>query len=435
MSSAPAEPQVLDALSDTEPLRVLRRVLLRDRHVFSAEDMDLVHGAGDWLEAWPETFAVVGYELSRTLLRDQRFGVEDSASFARRLPQWQEHPAARSFMRELLSVNGATHGRLRETLSQPFVPPGSTRMFEIVSSVVEECLAPATEALRKGRAVQAEELCALVPLLSIGRLLGLPDSLAQFMAVRVDVFSDLLRCNFRSRRKLAAADRAVQEMQNALREVMARDDLVVDGLIAELCRRQPELPEALDEEGLLANVILLYSAGFDTTRSLLSHAISTLAHEEGVLADLRAEPALLIRFIREIERLHPPIPLTTRMCSSEVTVAGCTFPAGSHVLVFIDAANRDPAVPGREDPHRLCYRAPSSRSISFGAGARTCLGLPMARELSEVALRHVVEHWPDIAPAGPAAGGEQRPGHSPATGSFAAPSVVTRSQPQHHEGR
>lgn len=395
MSSALADVEARTS-DHTDPHQVLRRVLLSEPYAFSPAEMDLVRTAGRVVEAWPGTFATVDYELSRAVVRDRRFTVEDSTIFAQRFPEWQDHAASRSFMRELLSINGESHRRLREVMSQAFVPPGSARMQEIVASTVIECMRPAAQALREGLEVRADVLCARIPLLAIGRLLGLPDSMAELMASRSDAFSDVIRCNFMSRRKLLTADTAVREMQEAVREVMARGDLADDGLVTQLLRERSTMPDLLDDEGLLANIILLYSAGYDTTRSLLGHAVETLATDAQILPDLRTNPQRQARFLREIERLHPPIPLTTRLTREGATVLGYTFPAGSHLLLLIDAANRDPKVVTSDDPHGLAYATTPGKSLSFGGGARTCLGLPMARALSEATLRHVVEEWPDV---------------------------------------
>jgi cytochrome P450 len=384
-------------IATTDPLQVLRRVLLREPYVFPEAEMDRVRLAGPSFEPWPGTYALVGYELSRAVLREPCLVVEDSRAFGERFPRWREHVATRSFMRELLSVNGETHRQLREVLSQAFVPPGKARMQHIVSATVLEIMSGADEALRQGLEVILEPLCSRIPLLSIGRLLGLPDDMAEFMAARSDTFSDLIRCNFMSRRRLLDADVAVREMQDAVRHVIAADEVAPAGLLADLLRQRTNVPDALDEEGLLANVILLYSAGYDTTRSLIGHALRTLAGDPSLVRDLRSEQSRLIRFIREIERLHPPIPLTSRFAQVDVAVGDHHYPAGSHVFVLIDAANRDPAVAGELGPHQLSYTGHSSRSLSFGAGARTCLGLPMARALTEATLAHVLAEWPDVA--------------------------------------
>jgi cytochrome P450 len=68
------------------------------------------------------------------------------------------------------------------------------------------------------------------------------------------------------------------------------------------------------------------------------------------------------------------------------------------VLVILAAANRDPdAFP---DPNRFVFDRPNRQHVALGHGLRYCLGVPLARLESRIALQTVCERWPTIRQAG-----------------------------------
>ena len=101
---------------------------------------------------------------------------------------------------------------------------------------------------------------------------------------------------------------------------------------------------------------------------------------------LAENPDMAPCFVDELLR-HTPIALSSvRTTREDVELAGLIFPTGTHVVVNLAAANRDPQVydePERFDVHRIGPPA----MMTFGGGLHYCLGAHLARvELAE-ALR------------------------------------------------
>jgi cytochrome P450 len=147
----------------------------------------------------------------------------------------------------------------------------------------------------------------------------------------------------------------------------------------------------------LANLILLLVAGFETTTNLLGNGLHLLLQRPQHAARLRDDPELAPAFVEEILRYDSPVQLTERFAGVDAEVGGVPVPAGSELILFLGAANRDPqrfADPDRFDPDR-----PDNAVLSFGAGAHYCLGAPLARLEARVALPALLRRFPRIAPA------------------------------------
>ena len=155
-------------------------------------------------------------------------------------------------------------------------------------------------------------------------------------------------------------------------------------------------------EGLVIMHTLL-SAGGESTTSLLGSAIHMLALNPELQARLRDEPRLVAPFIEEALRLESPFRYHMRHATRATEVHGVPIAAGSTVLLFWGAANRDPAEYDRPDDVVLDRPAPKHH-LAFGRGIHFCVGAPLARLEAEVVLTRLLartEHFaldPDQPP-------------------------------------
>lgn len=156
-------------------------------------------------------------------------------------------------------------------------------------------------------------------------------------------------------------------------------------------------------EGLVIMHTLL-SAGGESTTSLLGSAIHMLALNPELQACLRAEPSLVAPFIEEALRLESPFRYHMRHATRATEVHGVPIAAGSTVLLFWGAANRDAAEYDRPDEVVLDRPTPKHH-LAFGRGIHFCVGAPLARLEAEVVLVRLLartEHFaldPDHPPA------------------------------------
>src|SRR5271167_1981013 len=107
----------------------------------------------------------------------------------------------------------------------------------------------------------------------------------------------------------------------------------------------------LSETELQALAGLVLAAGFETTVNLLGNGIRMLLDTPEHLDTLRQRPELWPNAVEEILRLESPVQLTARLALNDTEVAGTPVKQGELVIVYVAAANRDPAV--FPDPNRF----------------------------------------------------------------------------------
>jgi cytochrome P450 len=120
------------------------------------------------------------------------------------------------------------------------------------------------------------------------------------------------------------------------------------------------------------------------------------------LAALRADPdGLLDGAVEEMLRYDGPVQNATyRFAATDVEIGGTVIPAGATVLVSLAGADRDPASFAASDFFDI-RRAPQGH-LAFGDGLHYCIGAPLARMEGRIAVRGLLERFPDLAedPAG-----------------------------------
>jgi cytochrome P450 len=129
----------------------------------------------------------------------------------------------------------------------------------------------------------------------------------------------------------------------------------------------------------------LLSAGGESTTSLLGNAAHLLAIRPDLQESVRGDHELLVRFVEEVLRLESPFRYHMRSTAHDTELCGVEIPAGSTVLLFWGAANRDPAE--YDDADDVVLTRPSPRHhVGFGRGIHLCVGAPLARLEAEVVL-------------------------------------------------
>ena len=150
----------------------------------------------------------------------------------------------------------------------------------------------------------------------------------------------------------------------------------------------------LSDHEQVANSVLLVTAGFETTMSLISNAVRTLLLHPEQLALLRADPTLAPAAVDEVLRFEPPALWTSRFATEAVDVHGVVIPAGANVLFSSVAANRDPA--RYSHPDRFDITRSDIRPVTFGGGVHSCIGAQLARAEAEIMLTTLFGRIPTL---------------------------------------
>ena len=239
-----------------------------------------------------------------------------------------------------------------------------------------------------------------LPMMIVARLIGVPDDDADQLA-RWGYASTQLLDGLLSEEQVQASMASLGELNDYIVERLAAaedhpgDDLI--GVLATACA-------AGQLQGFTAQMILisLFSAGGESTASLLGTAVETLATDAVLQQRLRDDPGLLGAFIEEALRLEPPFRAHHRHVLADTTLAGIPLAKDSRLLLLWGAANRDPAHFEAPDEFRV-DRAVGKGHLSFGKGLHFCLGAPLARLEATTVLRMLLERteWFEAEEVGP----------------------------------
>lgn len=185
----------------------------------------------------------------------------------------------------------------------------------------------------------------------------------------------------------------------AVMHACQRESLSENGFGAKIWARVEDGLITEQQATLLVRALL--SAGVDTTIFGIGNTLSVLAREPEVWAELRRQPNLAKFAIDEALRLESPFQKFHRTVSVDTELGGVHLPAGTKVLVFLGAANRDPNKWG-PDADKFSFDRSSSGHVAFGMGLHQCVGQPIARLEMEIVLQQLLERVETITPAAPA---------------------------------
>lgn len=139
----------------------------------------------------------------------------------------------------------------------------------------------------------------------------------------------------------------------------------------------------------------LFGAGQDTTSRLIAMAILILSEDGALQQRLRDEPERVPDFIEEVLRYDAPVKVAYRLALADTGVGGIAVRAGTILTICYNAASNDPAHfdhPERFDIDRLHVRD----HMGFGRGFHGCLGAPLGRMESRIAIERLLARVNDI---------------------------------------
>lgn len=343
----------------------------------------------------------VDYAVAHELLRSEDFRV---VSLGGNLPsplRWLEERTRRGSLHplrapSLLAVEPPEHTRYRKTVSSVF----TTRAVASLRDLVEDTAGQLLESLTEGPRVVdvVEHYCSQLPVAVISDVLGVPASdrarvleFGELAAPSLDI--GLSWSQYRSvERGIAGFNDWLAEHLSWLREHPG------DNLMSQLIQASDD-GARLDDDELRATAGLVLAAGFETTVNLLGNGIRLLLDASDQLKILRDDPSLWPNAVEEILRLESPVQLSARIARIDTEVAGVSVRRGELIVIYLAAANRDPAV--FADPHRFdVRRSNANKHLAFSGGRHFCLGAALARSEGEVGLRRFFTHFPEVQLAG-----------------------------------
>ncbi|WP_234370908.1 cytochrome P450 [Streptomyces sp. XY431] len=361
------------------------------------------------VRAW----AVADPELLEELLKDPRVskdGVQHWPDFAEVVPTWPL--AIWVAARNMFTAHGAEHRRLRRLVGTAFSVRRINAMTEQVEQLTDTLL-DELAAMPPGTPVDLREhLAYRLPIQVIARLLGLPDSLTDSFRTTVDRVFDTTRTAEEAVANLTSFYGMLDELIATKRRepaddmtsllIAARDtgdgEDVAEGASGSEGAAVTAGASALTEEELRDTLLLVVSAGYETTVNLIDNAIAALLTHPEQLALVRAGKVGWGDVVEEALRRDAPVAhLPLRYAVEDIELpGGVVLRKGDPILASYAAAGRHPVRYG-EDGAVFDVTRPVKDHLAFGHGPHFCLGAPLARLEGATALRLLFERFPDLA--------------------------------------
>jgi cytochrome P450 len=307
------------------------------------------------------------------------------------ISDWRDHPGMRTLSTSMLTLNPPAHTRLRRLVSAAFTARRVAALEPAITTLVEDLVDRLA-----GSHDFVTDFAFPLPVAVIGELLGIPvadraafQPLVRDWTMLLDVFTPEI---------LQRADAAAQEIRDYL------------GALLEQRRRRPGADllsglvavdaagERLTDDEVVTMAALLFAAGFETTTHLLANSLVTLLDNPDQLELLKKYPELAPGAVEELLRYDSPVQITVREVFDDIQVPGLDIPAGERAVLYVGAANRDPA--RFHDPDRLDITRRDGPPLSFGGGIHFCLGAPLARLESRIALPALFKRYHHLAVTG-----------------------------------
>lgn len=329
--------------------------------------------------------------MDKTMVRSPSafMPAEDIADEQRRA-NWHDMPHHERFVQfSLLDSDGAVHDRLRKQVFREFTPALIAKQRDMIQSFVDGLL---DDLLARGSFDFTADLASHVPGHIIGRVLGVPDDDCPQLRIwseNVVQFFDLDRSDTRK----ALAETATTEFYHYLRDLMAlRRKHPAEDVMTRLIAAHDA--GALSEDELISTCMLILMAGHGSTIDVLGSGLHSLLKHPDQMARLRADPALMPTAIQEMFRYESPLPFFHRFATTDCTVGGIDFPAGTKFGLLYAAANHDPEA--FETPELFDVGRTPNRHLAFGGGAHFCLGNHLARLDMQIIFTSLLDRTQNI---------------------------------------
>ncbi|MEU6251647.1 cytochrome P450 [Streptomyces sp. NPDC047043] len=338
----------------------------------------------DGTPAW----LVTRYDDVRAALADPRLSLDKRQATAGTYKGFSLPPALDA---NLLNMDPPDHTRIRRLVGRAF----TSRRIQQLRAPIRRTADQLLDALGPhGTADLVAAYAAPLPITVICDLLGIPDR------HRMDfrVWTDALVAPDPAAPPEAAKEAVVAMLGYFSRLLADKRREPADDLLSDLIAVREE-GDRLSEDELMSLAFLILFAGYENTVQLIGNAVLALLQHPEQLAALRKDMTQLPAAVEEFLRYEGPALLAIRRFPVEdVTIGGVTVPAGETVWVAPGSAHRDPA--RFPDPDRLDITRDASGHLALGHGIHYCLGAPLARAETEIAVAALLERFPEITLAG-----------------------------------
>jgi cytochrome P450 len=269
--------------------------------------------------------------------------------------------------RNMITAYGAEHARLRKLVAKAFTARQTAAMRPRIESITVELLDRLAEHGPRKTVDLRAEFAYPLPVQVISELLGVPDGIR-------DKLLDAVHVIMQTTASVEEANANENRLYGLLGELMAiKRDQPGDDLTTGLIHVADDGAEGLSERELVDTVLLMFTAGHETTVNLFDQAIYAILMHPGLGEMVRRGEANWEDVIEETLRLEAPFAnLPMRYAVEDIELDELTIAKGDPIVIAFGAVGRDPLLHG-ETADQFNFTRPTLREhLAFGYGVHHC---------------------------------------------------------------
>lgn len=301
----------------------------------------------------------------------------------------EEYMARRTFQETDAPEHVVTRRKVNPSFSSKTMDGFESTIRELATGIVDN-------ALQASEFDAVEAIATQLPMLMLGRILGVPDEDLPWLVKKGDAlignsdpdFTDHVidKTDTSEYRLMPFRSPAGKELYDYADDLLSKKRaLAENGILAKMM---------LDEDGLDAQAFknffcLLVAAGNDTTRYSIAMALNCLAHDATLISQLKTGD-YWDTCADEFIRLASPTMHFRRTATQDYELHGKTIRKGDKVLLWFVSGSRDETV--FEEPHAVNLGRKPNRHLAFGQGGpHVCLGMHLARLEVRIVLQELLK--------------------------------------------
>lgn len=273
------------------------------------------------------------------------------------------------------------HTVYRTLLNPLFTPRKMQTLDDKVRQTARDFI---SEFKGRGECEFMNEFAFKFPIVVFLDLMGLPrERMEQFLE-----WEDMLLHSFDVENIIKGTKLVVGYLRELIEERRQNpvDDLVSFAVTAEIEGRK------LNDDELVGFCFNLFIGGLDTVSTNIAWQVRHLAEHPEDQRRLRAHPELIGSALEEMYRRYAAV-TTFRTCTKQTQLCGVTIMPGDKVAMPTTLANNDPAA--WDKPFEVDFDR-SARHMTFAYGIHRCIGAPLARRESAIALEELFAALPEF---------------------------------------
>ena len=290
----------------------------------------------------------------------------------------------------MINHDEPTHMQRRGLVRKRFTPQAIRSYEAFARDSADELI---NRVCAQGQADFVKDLATPLPMMMIGKLLGLPNDDYEKLLHWSDLFATGLQ------------DMPPEHLQMVVDAANEWNEYI--GFWFEKRRNEPgdDLISAivnakinnmkLSHVELMHEAMLILVGGDETTRHTISGGMEALLRRPHLLAELYANPSKLPIAIEEMLRWTTPVKNMLRTATQDSKLGGMHIQRGDKLLLLYESGNRDEAQFVDADEFKI-DRDPNHHLAFGGYGRHFCLGANLARLEIRVMYEQILHRLPNL---------------------------------------